>query len=156
MVDRGPEKAGVGCSTPSLGTTCSRTAGMTRILFLCIENAGRSQMAEAFARRLAPAGVEVFSAGSRPAASVNPAVVEAMRERGLDLGGKIPKGLDALTEERFDVMVGMGCGDACPVRPGAKRTVAWDIPDPKGQPLERVREIRDQIEGKVRELLEMR
>lgn len=80
-------------------------------------------MAEAFARRLAPAGVEVLSAGSRPASSVNP------------------------------VVVGMGCGDACPVRPGAK-TVAWEIPDPKGQPLERVREIRDQIEGKVGELLE--
>ena len=109
-------------------------------------------MAEAFARRLAPAGVEVFSAGSRPAVSVNPAVVEAMRERGLDLDGKIPQGLDALAEERFDIVVGMGCGDACPVHK-AKQTVAWDIPDPKDQPLKAVRQIRDQIEWKVRELL---
>lgn len=126
---------------------------MTRILFVCVENAGRSQMAEAFARQLAPTGVQVFSAGSRPAASVSPAVVEAMRERGVDLSGKVPRGLDTLAAERFDVVVGMGCGDACPVvHPGA-RSIAWEIPDPKGQPLERVRKIRDQIEGKVRELL---
>ncbi|MBI3323340.1 MAG: arsenate reductase ArsC [Candidatus Omnitrophica bacterium] len=122
-----------------------------KILFLCVENAGRSQMAEAFARRLAPAGVEIFSAGSRPAASVNPVVVEAMRERGLDLSGKTSQGLGALAKERFDVVVGMGCGDACPAPPGA-RTIVWEIPDPKGQPLETVRRIRDEIEGKVREL----
>ena len=108
-------------------------------------------MAEAFARRLAPAGVEVFSAGSRPAVSVNPAVVEAMRERGLDLDGKIPQGLDALAEERFDIVVGMGCGDACPIQ-RAKRVLAWEIPNPKGQSLEAVRQIRDQIEAKVQDL----
>ncbi len=125
---------------------------MKRILFVCVENAGRSQMAEAFARRLAPGGVEAFSAGSRPTLSVNPVVVEAMRERSPDLSGKVPRGLDTLAAERFDVVVGMGCGDACPPQPGA-RTVAWGIPDPKGQPLEAVRKIRDQIEGKVRELL---
>lgn len=121
-------------------------------MFVCVENAGRSQMAEAFARRLAPAGVEIFSAGSRPAASVNSVVVEAMRELGFDLSGKTPQGIDTLAGERFDVVVGLGCGDACPFQPGA-RTVAWEIPDPKGQPLETVRKIRDRIEKKVEALI---
>lgn len=125
---------------------------MTRILFVCVENAGRSQIAEAFARRFAPAGVEIMSAGSRPAASLNPTVVEAMRERGFDLSEKSPRGLETLAKERFDVVVGMGCGDACPAQPGA-RTITWEIPDPKGQPLETVREIRDQIEKKVEALI---
>ena len=146
MVEQGTENPRVGGSIPSLGTT------FMKILFLCVENAGRSQMAEAFARRIAPPGMEFFSAGSRPAASINPAAVEAMRELGFDLRGKTPQGLGRFPGETFDVVVGMGCGDACPAG-RAKRTVQWEIPDPKGQAVERVRRIRDEIEGKVRELL---
>jgi arsenate reductase len=123
-----------------------------KILFLCVENAGRSQMAEAFARRLAPPGLEVFSAGSRPAKEVHPVVAEALREVGLDICRHRPKGLDALPAGEFDLVVGMGCGDACAVVP-AKRTIAWEIANPKDQPLEAVRRIRDEIEANVRELL---
>ena len=146
MVERCPEKAGVGSSILPLGTT------FMKILFVCVENAGRSQMAEAFARRLAPHGVEVFSAGSRPAKVVHPAVIEAMQEGGVNLAGKVPRGFDALPEGIFDLVVEMGCGDACPTVP-AKRTISWEITNPKDQPLEAVRQIRDRIEANVLELL---
>lgn len=126
---------------------------MPRILFVCVENAGRSQMAEAFARKWAPPGLDLFSAGSHPAKQLHPVTVEVMREIGIDLAGRVPKGFNALPSGIFDVVVEMGCGDACPVQP-AKRTVAWEIPNPKGQPLETARRIRDEIERKVRELLE--
>ena len=124
---------------------------MARILFVCVENAGRSQMAEGFARALAPTGVEVFSTGSAPAKTLNPAAVEAMAERGIDIGSQLPKGFDALPEGSFDLVVGMGCGDACPIQ-RAKQVLAWEIPNPKGQSLEAVRQIRDQIETKVQDL----
>ena len=123
-----------------------------RILFLCVDNAGRSQMAEAFARQLAPSGIEVFSAGSRPAQQIHPAVLAAMREVGIELGDQIPKGLESLPAEQFDAVVEMGCGDACPTQ-GGKRMISWDIPNPKDQSLEVVRQIRNQIEEKVRDLL---
>ena len=124
-----------------------------RILFLCIENAGRSQMAEGFARTLAPPGTEIFSAGSTPGKRLNPAAVEAMREKGIDISHQKPKGIDDLPLGVFDLVAGMGCGDACPTH-RAKRVVPWEIPNPKDQPIEVVREIRDQIERKVRTLLE--
>ncbi len=123
-----------------------------RILFLCVENAGRSQMAEGFAKALAPAGVEILSAGSAPAKALNPAAVEAMREKGIDISAQVPKGLGDLPEGIFDWVVGMGCGDACPVH-RAKKILDWEIPNPKGQPIEVVRRIRDQIELRVKELL---
>lgn len=123
-----------------------------KILFVCVENAGRSQMAEGFAKRLAPTGVEIFSAGSTPAQRLNPVAVEAMREKGIDISRQTPKGLDALPDGMLDVVVGMGCGDACPVH-RAKRVVTWEISNPKGQPIETVRQIRDQIEGHVKRLL---
>ena len=108
-------------------------------------------MAEGFARKLAGPDVKIFSAGSQPAQTVNPTAVKAMRERGIDLAGKTPKGFDTLPKGPFDLVVGMGCGDACLAVP-AKRTLTWEIPDPKGQPIERVRQIRDEIEGKVKTL----
>ena len=129
-----------------------------RILFVCVENAGRSQMAEAFAKRLAPPGVGIFSAGSSPAESVHPEVIKAMREVGMDLASCKPKGFEALPPGPFDVVVGMGCGDSCPPRESedqsARRMVVWEIPNPKGQPPEGVRRIRNEIETKVRTLLE--
>lgn len=124
-----------------------------KILFVCVENAGRSQMAEGFARQLAPAGTEILSAGSRPAQVLNPVAVAAMQEKGIDIRGQRPKGFDALPEGLLDVLVGMGCGDACPVQ-RAKRVVQWEIPNPKGLPIEQVRPIRDQIEHQVKTLLQ--
>jgi arsenate reductase len=123
-----------------------------RILFVCVENAGRSQMAEGFAWALAPPGAEVFSAGSLPAAALNPLAVEAMWEKGIDISRQKPKGLKVLPPGAFDVVVGMGCGDACPAT-RAKQVLTWEIPDPKGQPIEAVRKIRDRIEEKVKNLI---
>ncbi len=123
-----------------------------RILFVCVENAGRSQMAEGFAKALAPNGVEIFSAGSKPAAALNPIVVQAMQERGIDIRLQVPKGFAALPPIQFDVVVGMGCEDACPATL-AKRVIEWKIPDPKEQPIETVRIIRDQLENQVERLL---
>ena len=110
-------------------------------------------MAEAFGRVLAPSGIEIFSAGSRPGKAVHPATLEAMRERGIDLSRQVPKGFDSLPEGTFDVMVGMGCGDACPIG-RAKRVVSWEIQNPKDQPIETVRRIRDEIESRVKQLLQ--
>ena len=151
MVERSSEKAGVGSSILPLGTTFSSNP-MKRILFVCVENAGRSQMAEGFAKALAPQGVEIFSAGSQPAKSVNPVTVEVMRERKIDIGANRPKGFQALPPGIFDLVVGMGCGEACPVG-RARRVIQWEIPNPKGQPIEVVRQIRDQIEEKVRNVV---
>jgi arsenate reductase (thioredoxin) len=123
-----------------------------RILFVCIENAGRSQMAEAFARRFVPPDWEVFSAGSQPAKAPHPLAISAMQELGIDLSQNRPKGFDALPEGPFDVVVGMGCGEACPAH-RTKRVVNWEIQNPKGQPTEAVRTIRDQIKTHVQALL---
>jgi arsenate reductase len=123
-----------------------------RVLFVCIENANRSQMAEAFARIHGAGKVEAYSAGSRPSGKVNPKAVEFMRECGYDLAIHASKSLADIPDVAFDVAVTMGCGDACPlVR--AKRRVDWNIPDPKNMEPVEFRAVRDEIEGKVRELL---
>jgi arsenate reductase len=120
------------------------------VLFLCIGNAGRSQMAHAFLEPLG--GHEVRSAGSRAETRVHPVVVEAMAEIGYDLSGRVPRQLEPESDAAWaDVVVTMGCGDVCPVLPG-KSYVDWDLEDPAGRPLERVRELRDEIERRVREL----
>jgi len=118
------------------------------VLFVCIGNAGRSQMAQAFAER---AGFEVRSAGSRAETQLHPEVVEAMREIGFDLSGRIPHQLSTEDVEWADLVVTMGCGDACPVLPG-KRYLDWNLQDPAGMPIEVVRQIRDRIAGLVDEL----
>jgi arsenate reductase (thioredoxin) len=124
-----------------------------RVIFVCVENSNRSQMAEAFARIHGGDRVEAFSAGSRPSGRVNPKAVEAMKEIGYDLSMHASKGLEEFNGQEFDAAVTMGCGDACPlVR--AKRRLDWQIPDPKGMPLEQFGAIRNLIEQKVKELLE--
>jgi protein-tyrosine-phosphatase len=125
---------------------------MKRVVFVCVENANRSQMAEAFARIHGVGKVEAHSAGSRPSGKVNPKAVEAMKELGYDLTTHSSKSLADLAGEDFDVAVTMGCGDECPfIR--AKEREDWQIPDPKELPPERFREVRDVIEEKVKELL---
>jgi protein-tyrosine-phosphatase len=122
------------------------------VLFVCVHNAGRSQMAAALLSRYAEGRVRVRSAGSTPADEINPAVVAAMDEVGIDLSRELPKRLSTEAVEAADVVVTMGCGDACPVFPG-KRYLDWDLPDPSGLPLAEVRPIRDRIDTLVRELL---
>lgn len=122
------------------------------VLFLCVHNAGRSQMAAGFMRQLAGDRVDVFSGGSEPAASLNQAVVEAMAERGVDISREIPQPWADEVVRAADVIVTMGCGDACPVYPG-KRYVDWELDDPAGRTLEEVRPIRDEVERRVRALL---
>ncbi|HYJ61543.1 MAG TPA: arsenate reductase ArsC [Actinomycetota bacterium] len=123
-----------------------------RIVFLCVHNAGRSQMAAAWATRLGGDGVEVYSGGSDPAAAVHPVVLDAMREVGIDLTDRVPARWTDTVVAEADVVVTMGCGDACPVFPGV-RYVDWQLPDPAGQPIERVRPIRDDLRGRVAALL---
>ena len=122
------------------------------ILFLCVHNAGRSQMAAAFARDLGAERLVVHSAGSAPGETLNPAVVAAMGEVGLDISAQAPRVLTEQMALDADVIVTMGCGDACPYYPG-KRYEDWELTDPAGQPLEVVRQVRDEIEGRVRSLL---
>ena len=121
---------------------------MTNVLFVCVQNAGRSQMAQALYERRGGAG---RSAGSAPADEVHPVVVEAMAEEGVDLDGRVPRRLDRGDVEWADLVVTMGCGDACPVLPG-KRYVDWELDDPAGADLETTREIRDEIARRVEEL----
>ena len=122
------------------------------VLFVCIHNAGRSQMAAGFLTHLAGDRVTVRSAGSAPADSVNPAVLAAMAEVGIDLSAETPKVLTDEAALASDVIITMGCGDACPVFPG-KRYLDWELPDPAGQGVEAVRPIRDDIERRVRGLI---
>ena len=126
--------------------------GRPEILFLCVHNAGRSQMAAAFARELGGGRVVVYSAGSDPGEVLNPAVVEAMKEVGLDISNESPKKLTDEMGRRSDVIVTMGCGDACPVYLGA-RYVDWELRDPAGQSVEEVRAIRDEIRRRVGSLI---
>jgi arsenate reductase (thioredoxin) len=121
---------------------------MTRVLFVCVHNAGRSQMAQALYERR---GGEARSAGSDPADEVHPAVVDALEEIGIDVSQRTPHKLDRSDVEWADLVVTMGCGDACPVIPG-KRYVDWNLPDPVGMCLDEVRELRSVIERKVAEL----
>ena len=123
------------------------------VLFVCVHNAGRSQMAAALLDHHAGGRVHVRSAGSTPAEEVNPSVVAAMEELGLDLSKEFPKPLADEDVRAADVVVTMGCGDACPIYPG-KRYLDWELPDPAGRRLEEVRPIRDEIDRRVRELLQ--
>jgi arsenate reductase (thioredoxin) len=122
------------------------------VLFVCIHNAGRSQMAAALLDHQAAGKVRVTSAGSQPASQLNPAVVAAMAEIGLDISREYPKPLTPGQVQAADVVITMGCGDTCPVYPG-RRYLDWDLPDPAGLPLEVVRPIRDEIARRVRQLL---
>jgi arsenate reductase len=123
------------------------------VLFVCVHNAGRSQMAAGWLRHLAGDAVEVRSAGSEPADRINPAAVEAMREAGIDIAGRQPKILEYDVARDSDVIVTMGCGDTCPVFPG-KRYEDWALDDPAGQDVAAVRPIRDQIRARVERLLQ--
>jgi arsenate reductase len=123
-----------------------------RVLFVCIHNAGRSQMAAALLDHEAAGRVQVTSAGSQPASEINPAVAQAMTEIGLDLSREYPKPLTGDHVQAADVVITMGCGDACPVYPG-KRYLDWDLPDPAGLDLAAIRPIRDNIRQRVRNLL---
>jgi arsenate reductase len=123
------------------------------VLFVCVHNAGRSQMAAALLEHRAQGRVLVRSAGSAPASQVNPAAVTVMAELGLDLAAAYPKPLTTEAVQASDVVITMGCGDACPVFPG-KRYLDWELDDPAGQPLEVVRAIRDDIDRRVQHLLD--
>ncbi len=125
---------------------------MKRVVFVCIENSNRSQMAEAFARIHGTGRVEAYSAGSHPSGIVNPKAVAAMKEIGYDLSGHQSKSLAELAGIEFDVAVTMGCGDECPLL-RAKERHDWNIPDPKTLPPDEFRAVRDLIEGKVKELV---
>lgn len=128
------------------------TSAVPSVLFVCVHNAGRSQMAAAFLTHLGGARVQVRSAGSAPADTVNTAVVEAMREAGIDISAETPKVLTTEAVKASDVVITMGCDDACPYFPG-KRYLDWQLEDPAGQGVAAVRPIRDEIERRVRILL---
>jgi arsenate reductase len=128
------------------------TKAIPEILFVCVQNAGRSQMAAALAEHLSARRVHVRSAGSAPAGEINPTVVEVLAERGIDLHTAYPKPLSDSVIRAADVIVTMGCGDVCPIFPG-KRYEDWDVADPAGQPLEIVRDIRDDIQSRITALL---
>lgn len=125
---------------------------MAHVLFVCLQNAGRSQMSEAFFKRAAQGRHSAASAGTRPAERVHPEVVAAMRELGIDLAGRTPRGLDRELAAQADVVVTMGCGDECPYIPGT-RYIDWDLQDPSGRPLQQVRAIRDDIARRVEDLV---
>jgi arsenate reductase len=123
------------------------------VLFVCVHNAGRSQMAAGFLEHLGGEKVNVYSAGSAPKDSINPVAIEAMREKGIDISGRSPKVLTTESVQASDVVITMGCGDACPFFPG-KRYEDWVLDDPAGKGIEDVRRIRDQIEARVKSLLQ--
>jgi arsenate reductase len=125
---------------------------MARVLFVCLHNAGRSQMSQALFEQEAGGAHEARSAGTTPGECVHPEVVKAMRELGIDVSGRVPQKLTDDLGQWADVVVTMGCGDECPYIPG-KRYLDWDLPDPKGRPVEEVREIRDDISERVRNLV---
>ena len=125
---------------------------MSTVLFVCFQNAGRSQISQALFERAADGHHDALSAGTRPAHQVHPEVVEVMREIGIDLGDRTPQMLTAELAERADIVITMGCGDECPFIPG-KRYIDWELPDPAGQPIEAVRDLRDRIAALVSELL---
>jgi protein-tyrosine-phosphatase len=122
------------------------------VLFVCVHNAGRSQMAAGYLRHLAGDRVDVLSAGSEPADQVNAVAVDAMREEGIDVTSALPRLLTSDAVQQSDVVVTMGCGDACPFFPG-KRYEDWELDDPAGQPIQVVRAIRDEIKGRVEALI---
>jgi len=122
------------------------------VLFVCVHNAGRSQMAAGYLRDLAGDRIDVFSAGSEPGDAVNPAAVAVMAEEGIDLAGATPRILTTDAVRQADVVITMGCGDACPIFPG-KRYEDWELTDPAGQPIEVVRTVRDEIKRRVQALV---
>jgi len=124
-----------------------------KIVFVCVENARRSQMAEGFANALGQAKLEVYSAGSSPSSQIDSSVIEVMKEKGIDLSGKRPKGLNDLPPIEMDYLITMGCEETCPAVL-AKQVIEWQIPDPKGKPIEVFRQVRDLIEQKVKTILE--
>ena len=133
-------------------TSADRGDARPSVLFLCIHNAGRSQMAAGWLRHLAGDAVQVYSGGSEPASTLNAAAVAAMTEVGIDIAGETPTLWTTEIVQAADVVVTMGCGDACPIYPG-KRYEDWELRDPAGQPIEVVRAVRDDIEGRVRQLI---
>ncbi|MGC5078383.1 arsenate reductase ArsC [Agrococcus sp. DT81.2] len=122
------------------------------VLFVCVHNAGRSQMAAGFATALSRGAVEVLSAGSAPKDQINPVAIEAMAEVGIDIAGNTPKVLTVDAVRESDAVITMGCGDACPIFPG-KRYEDWELEDPAGKDIETVRRVRDDIRGRVERLL---
>jgi arsenate reductase len=127
--------------------------GKPSVLFVCVHNAGRSQMAAGWLARLAGGQIDVRSAGSEPADQINPIAIQAMRDVGIDITAETPKLLTADAVRGSDVVITMGCGDTCPVFPG-KRYEDWDLTDPAGQPIETVRRIRDEIRDRVQALID--
>lgn len=123
------------------------------VLFVCVHNAGRSQMAAGYLRELAQGRIQVLSAGSAPKDQINPVAVEAMAEEGIDITGNIPKVLTVEAVKESDAVITMGCGDACPIFPG-KRYEDWELDDPAGQGIDAVRPIRDEIRRRVETLIE--
>jgi arsenate reductase len=126
--------------------------GKIKIVFICVENARRSQMAQGFAEVSGGEKVEVYSAGSIPSSQIDPIVIEVMKEKGIDLSSKRPKGLNDLPPIEMDYLVTMGCEETCPAVL-AKKIIAWEIPDPKGKSIDVFRNVRDMVEGRVRALL---
>jgi len=127
---------------------------MKKVLFVCVENAGRSQMAEAFAKQYGKGKIEALSAGTMPSKEVNPLVVQVMREKDIDISRNKPKLIDTQMVQEADIVIVMGC-DArgfCPA-PLLKKVVDWELEDPKGKPIEKIREIRDEIERRVKKLI---
>lgn len=125
---------------------------MKTVLFVCIQNSCRSQMAEGFARKLGDGVIEAYSAGSKPSGRVNPTAIEVMRERGIDISGQSSKGFDDLPLNKVDYLVTMGCQDTCPIFPTV-RQLDWNLDDPSGKPIDEFRRVRDEIERKVTELV---
>jgi arsenate reductase len=123
-----------------------------KIVFICVENARRSQMAEGFANTFGQGKLEVYSAGSRPTLKIDPMVIEVMKEKGIDLSDSQPKSLNDLPLVEMDYLITMGCEETCPAVL-AKKIIAWEIPDPKGKSIDVFREVRDLVENKVRTLL---
>lgn len=125
---------------------------MKRVLFVCVENSCRSQMAEGFAKKVGADTIESYSAGSRPSGIVNPKAIAAMRDAGVDISSNESKGFDALPDHEWDAVVTMGCGDACPFIP-AKTRIDWDLPDPTQLPKDKFNKVRDDIRRRVGELI---
>jgi len=122
------------------------------ILFVCVENSCRSQMAEGFAKHYGKDKIEVYSAGSKPSGKVDEMAIKVMQEKGIDISGQSSKGFLELPVDKFDIVVTMGCKDVCPFIP-SKEHIEWDIPDPAGKPIEFFRNVRDKIEGKIKGLM---
>ena len=138
--------------TEELSTQAEGTTDRPSVLFVCVHNAGRSQMAAGYLRTLAGGRIEVRSAGSVPGSSLNPVAVAAMAEEGIDIADQQPRVLTTDAVQASDVVITMGCGDACPYFPG-KEYLTWDLDDPAGQPLDAVRPIRDEIRARVEALI---